>query len=68
MINTASYTVTAKIAVQANPRGVAITPDGAFAYVSNRIANTVSVVNTATNSVVATVMGVALFPEAVIIR
>jgi YVTN family beta-propeller protein len=67
VIDTASNTVTATIAVQANPRGVAITPDGAFAYVSNRIANTVSVVNTATNSVVATVMGVALFPEAVIL-
>jgi len=68
VINTASNTVTATIAVQANPRGVAITPDGAFAYVSNRMANTVSVVNTATNSVVATIMGVAVFPEAVIIR
>jgi len=34
---------------------VAITPDGAFAYVTNVNSNNVSVISTATNSVVATV-------------
>ncbi len=37
------------------PMGVAITPDGAFAYVTNRDAGTVSVIETASNAVVATV-------------
>jgi YVTN family beta-propeller protein len=36
-------------------RGVAITPNGAFAYVTNSRDNTVSVIDTATNTVVATV-------------
>jgi len=47
---------------------VAITPDGAFAYVSNRISNDVSVINTGTNTVVATVLGVAILPEGVAIK
>ncbi len=37
------------------PLGVAITPDGAFAYVANNGSNTVSVIETASNTVVATV-------------
>jgi len=37
------------------PRGVAITPDGSAAYVVNNGDNTVSVINTATNTVTATI-------------
>ncbi len=37
------------------PVGVAITPDGAFAYVANGDSGTVSVIETASNTVVATV-------------
>ena len=37
------------------PRGVAITPNGAFAYVTTVGSNTVSVIATATNTVVATI-------------
>jgi len=57
--------------VEFDPRGVAITRDGAFAYVSNRISNDVSVVSTASN----TCGGgqypqvlVALLPEGVAIK
>ena len=35
--------------------GVAVTPDGAFVYVTNTGSDTVSVIATATNTVVATV-------------
>ncbi len=48
------------------PFGVAITPDGAFAYVANRNPGSVSVIATATNTVVATV-GVGTFPLGVAI-
>jgi YVTN family beta-propeller protein len=54
--------------VGATPVEVAITPDGAFAYVANKDSNTVSVIDTATNTVVATVpvgsapIGVAITP------
>ena len=68
VINTATGTVVADVQVGFDPRGVGITPDGAFAYVSNRISNDVSVISTATNTVVATVLGVASLPEAVAIK
>ncbi len=51
-----------------SPEGVAITPDGAFAYVTNSGIGTVSVIETASNTVVATVpvgfapRGVAITP------
>ena len=54
--------------VGGGPRGVAITPDGAFAYVVNQTSNDVSVLVTASNNVVATVpvgahpLGVAITP------
>src|SRR3989442_402718 len=55
VIDTASYKVVATIPVGQYPAGVAITPNGAFAYVANFNSNNVSVINTATNSVTATV-------------
>ena len=36
------------------PYGVAVTPDGTQAYVTNGVSNTVSVIATASNTVVAT--------------
>jgi YVTN family beta-propeller protein len=38
-----------------NPEDIAITPDGTSAYVTNTGSNTVSVINTSTNAVSATV-------------
>jgi YVTN family beta-propeller protein len=52
-----------------NPFGVAITPDGTRAYVTINFPNTVSVIDTATNTVVATIpvgvgpIGVAITPD-----
>jgi YVTN family beta-propeller protein len=56
VIATATNTVVATIPMGVGPSRVAITPDGAFAYVVNGLtANTVSVIATATNTVVATI-------------
>ena len=69
VLATASNTVVATVPVGAFPRGVAITPDGAFAYVTNASAIDVSVIATSTNAVVATVpvgvspLGVAITPD-----
>ncbi|WP_405692562.1 IPT/TIG domain-containing protein [Streptomyces sp. NBC_00057] len=43
------------IPVGGNPLGVALTPGGTRAYVANRSSNTVSVIDTATNTVTATI-------------
>ncbi|AUY53769.1 IPT/TIG domain-containing protein [Streptomyces sp. CB01881] len=43
------------IPVGSSPLGVALTPDGARAYVANRASNTISVIDTVTNSVTATI-------------
>ena len=48
-----AQTVTATIPVGKAPFGVAFTPNGAYAYVTNQISGTVSVINTATNTVTA---------------
>src|SRR2546425_5034515 len=69
VIDTASYKVVATIPVGQYPAGVAITPNGAFAYVANFNSNSVSVIGTATNTVTATVtvgtnpLGVAITPN-----
>lgn len=60
MIDTATNTVIATVAVGRAPEGIDITPDGAFAYVANALSNTVSVLDTATNTVVATIPGFIL--------
>jgi DNA-binding beta-propeller fold protein YncE len=44
VIDTVSNTVTNTINVDVLPQGLAITPDGAHAYVTNPAANTVSVI------------------------
>ena len=54
------------------PFGVAVTPDGSKVYVANRFSNTISVINTATNALAATIAvplgggeptGVAVAPD-----
>jgi YVTN family beta-propeller protein len=58
VIATASNTVVATIPVgnsSSGPFGVAITPDGNFAYVTNNNSNTVSVIGTGSKRVIATI-------------
>ena len=59
VINTSDHTLfTTVIGLDLGPTGIAITPDGAFAYVTNNFGGnpgTVSVIAIATNSVVATI-------------
>ena len=54
-IDARTMTVEAVIGVGQTPGGVAFTPDGAFAYVTNFNSNSVSVIDTTTSSVVATI-------------
>jgi YVTN family beta-propeller protein len=60
--------VVATVGVGDFPRGVAISPDGSRAYVGNQGSNSVSVIDTASNTVIATVavgvgpVGVAITP------
>ncbi len=54
-IDTATNTAGAAITVGTGPQGVAITPDGMFAYVANFTTHSISVINTLTNEVVATI-------------
>jgi YVTN family beta-propeller protein len=69
VLDTSTNTVVATVPVGNLPIGVAITPDGAFAYVANAFGSTVSVIDTSTNTVVATVRvgplptGVAITPD-----
>jgi YVTN family beta-propeller protein len=53
----AAPTLIATVTVGQDPQAVAITPDGAHAYVVNTDDTTVSVLNTATNTVSATIGG-----------
>jgi YVTN family beta-propeller protein len=55
VINTATNTVVATVAVGADPVDVSISPDGVHAYVTNAGSNSVSVIETSTNAVSATV-------------
>ena len=60
---------TGLVIVGTQPRGVAITPNGLYAYVANYGSATVSVISTSSNSVVATILvgtnsqGVAITPN-----
>jgi YVTN family beta-propeller protein len=55
VIDTTSNGVATTVSVGTNPLGVAITPDGARAYVTNRGSNDVWVIDTASNLVATTV-------------
>jgi uncharacterized repeat protein (TIGR01451 family) len=69
VIDTASNTVITTIPVGLNSAGVAVSPDGAFVYVTNQSSASVSVIATATNTVTATIpvgagpFGVAVTPD-----
>src|SRR5882762_10851807 len=71
VIDTVLDRVAAVVPVQFQPLAVAITPNGAFAYVTNSGwpvgSNSVSVIDTAKNTLVDTVQGVAVAPEGVAI-
>jgi YVTN family beta-propeller protein len=62
---TASPTVLATIPVGVNPSGVAVSPDGSRLYVANQSDGTVSVIDTATNTVVGEPIPVVVAPYAV---
>jgi YVTN family beta-propeller protein len=63
VIDTATRTVVDHIVVGSDSKGVAITPDGAFAYVANSgVDKSVSVIDTSTNSVVATIPNLGTEP------
>jgi YVTN family beta-propeller protein len=47
--------VTARIPVGKNPRGVLLSPDGKQLYVANRLDDTISVIDTSTESVISTI-------------
>ena len=54
----------ATVPVGRYPNGVAITPNGKFAYVANQRSNTVSVIDTANNTVVHTNRRGGMSPKA----
>jgi YVTN family beta-propeller protein len=62
VIDAATNTVTATIAVGNRPIGVAISPDGTRAYVANSDSNSLSVIATSENTVIATIP-VGSFPQ-----
>ena len=55
MIDTATNTVTGVVPVSKTPSFIAITPDGASAYVTHTNDGFISVIDTATNAVSATI-------------
>jgi YVTN family beta-propeller protein len=69
VINTSTNTVVKTVPVGREPEGVAITPNGSYAYVANVGSGTVSVIKTSTDTVVKTVEvggvpeGVAITPN-----
>ena len=66
-ISATQLSETGSTPVGTGPSGVALSPDGTRAYVTNKAGNTVSVVNTATNAVISTIT-VGAGPSAVAIK
>ncbi|HUI81895.1 MAG TPA: hypothetical protein VLY24_28435 [Bryobacteraceae bacterium] len=54
-LSASAHFVAARIPVGRDPRGVALSPDGAWLYVANRLDDTVSVIDTAARKVVRTI-------------
>jgi len=71
VIDTATKKVTATIDIgyKYSPCGIAVTPDGKKVFVANRDVNSVSIIDTATNTVIGTIpaganpLGVAITPD-----
>ena len=57
MVDVAARKVTSEVAVGKDPYGAALTPDGRFVYSGNLKDNSLSVIDTGTLKVVATVTG-----------
>jgi len=68
VINTATNTVVATVAVGSQPQNMALTPDGALAYTSNFMTGNLSVIDTATNTVVDTVQAAGTQPLGIAIK
>ena len=64
VVDLTTATVAAIVAVGQNPLRLAVTPDGKFVYVPNEVSGTVSVIDTETLGVVATIP-VGVQPHAV---
>ena len=54
-LSASAHFVSARIPVGRNPKGVALSPDGARLYVANRLDDTISVIDTAARKVVSTI-------------
>jgi YVTN family beta-propeller protein len=54
-LSASAHFVTARIAVGRSPKGMALSPDGAWLYVANRLDDTVSVIDTAARKVARTI-------------
>jgi YVTN family beta-propeller protein len=67
VISTATNTLIATIPVGSLPTGIAVTPDGSDVYVAIRSSSTASVIDTATNTVVASGIAVAPGPQDLVI-
>ena len=64
VVDTTNNTVVASPAVGSSPIGISIEPTGARVYVANSVSNSVSVLSTATNAVVATIpVGIQPYSE-----
>lgn len=66
VIDTSTKTVTATIAVGRYPSGVAVNPSDTEVYAANRDDDTVSVIDTSSNAVIATITGVGNIPRGVV--
>lgn len=54
-LDSATHFITRRLATGRNPTDVVVSPDGRFAYIANRMDDTVSVINTAQKRVAATI-------------
>jgi len=54
-LSASAHFVAARIAVGRSPKGIALSPDGAWLYVANRLDDTISVIDTATRKVAQTI-------------
>ncbi len=64
VIDIATDTVVGSVTVGNKPLGIDVTPDGKYVYVTNSNDGTVSVINTATNTVLGAPIAVGSFPIA----